>query len=313
MNEKRWTIGELAKSGAEVLAKRNLDSPRLDSDLLLAHVLGMARLDLFARFDMPVDDELRAQFRALIKRRLNAEPIAYILGVREFLDLTFEVGPGVLIPRPETEHVVHAGATFLDKKANPKILEIGVGSGCIALSLLHAYPQASALAFDVSPVAVDYTTKNANKFGLADRIEVVVSDVFSALDSLPSWQCEFDLIISNPPYIRLDEKLELARDVIEFEPHLALFCPDDGLSFHRRIVTEGLSRLAPDGGIVLELASESGASIVAFAQNKLAECQASVLPDYSGHDRVFCLTREKWPEEFSGLHGANRASKEEQG
>ncbi len=313
MKETQWNVGKLAQSGAEVLGKRGFDSPRLESDLLLAEVLGLERLELFTRFDMPVDDESRGAFRALIKRRLANEPIAYILGKRDFLDLTFSVGPGVLIPRPETEHVVHASQTFLDGVSHPRFLEVGVGSGCITLSLLHHNPHATALALDISEAALACTLKNAEALGLADRLTCLQSDVFKGISEDSPWLKSLDLIVSNPPYIRQDEKESLAKDVRDYEPGEALFCPEDGLAFHRMILRKGPAFLKDSGGIVLELACGTGKQLLQFAQTTWSAARHQVLPDYSGLDRVSCHTKSAWPEGFSSLHGAQVTSEEEPG
>ncbi len=313
MNDKRWTTVELAKSGAEVLCKRGFESPRLESDLLLAHVLGVERLELYTRFDMPIDDRQRGVFRDFIKRRLRHEPVAYILGEKDFLDLTFKVAPGILIPRPETEHVVQAGSTFLSGIEHPRFIEVGVGSGCISLSLLHKHPEAVALGFDISEKALDCALENARHLGLADRFICAKSDVFSALPAQPAWGQGIDLIISNPPYIRRDEMTDLPRDVADFEPPEALFCPEDGLSFHRRILSEGRGLLTEKGGIVLELADGTGAKLAKYAAELSADALNAYLPDYAGLDRVFCHTKNVWPERFSGLHRVSASSEEESG
>ena len=304
----RWTLGRLAQSAADVLTRAGVEQARLDADILLAAAMEMERLELYTRFDMPVDDLRRARFRRFIERRLNREPVAYIVGHRAFLDHVFEVGPGVLIPRPETEHVVEAGAVFLEGKTAPRLIEVGVGSGCIVISLLKRFPQARALGLDVSPRALDYARRNAEALDCLDRLELKESDVFSALEADSPWRSKVDLVVSNPPYVRRDETGELASEVIDHEPHEALFCTGDGTKLHRRILSEGLEFMAEEGGLVFELGAGSGAGLRAWAEETLAGLVSRVLPDYAGHDRVFCATLRPWPENFFALHGASATS-----
>ncbi|QEL14346.1 peptide chain release factor N(5)-glutamine methyltransferase [Limnoglobus roseus] len=249
MAETAWTIKALLQWTTEHFTKKGLDSPRLDAELLLAHVLNCKRIDLIVRYDeLPTDAEKTA-FRELVKKRLDRCPTAYLVGVREFYLLPFEVTPAVLIPRPDTETLVDAAIDFLKKRPTPTALDVGTGSGCVAVSLANAVKAATVTAADVSPDALAVAKRNAKRNGVADRVQFLNGNLFSPLSAGTS----FDLIVSNPPYIPPVEIETLMPEVKDHEPRIALDGGTDGLAFYRRLSAESGRWLKPGGGLMVEI------------------------------------------------------------
>ncbi|MCA9320743.1 MAG: peptide chain release factor N(5)-glutamine methyltransferase [Planctomycetes bacterium] len=292
MDARRWTVTELATTTAGLFRDRGIENARLDADLLLAEVLGWARIDLYTRFDMPVEDDDRARYREFVRRRLRREPLAYILGRRAFLDHDFLVGPGVLIPRPETEDLVLTADRLLEGRPPARILEIGVGSGCILLSLLARRADASGVGIDLSTEALEWARKNRSAMGLDERAQLEPGDLFACRALEAGGEASFDLIVSNPPYITEAERDDLMPDVRDFEPAAALFDRDpSGLGFHRRILEEGRAYLKPDGAFVFELPGRGGDDLVRHLASTQPALQPSVRQDLAGLDRVFVASR----------------------
>jgi release factor glutamine methyltransferase len=220
---------------------------RLEAQLLLAHVLGCSRVQLYTGFDKPLADHELAGYRELIKRRLDGEPVAYLLGEHEFWALPFYVDRNVLVPRPDTETVVEvARDTRADRAAPCRVLDLCTGSGAIAIALARELPGASVVATDVSPEAAAIARRNAERNGGADRVDVRVGDLFA-----PVGGERFDLITSNPPYVATRTIDTLAPEVRR-EPRVALDGGDDGLAFIDRICAAAAGHLAPGGALVVE-------------------------------------------------------------
>jgi release factor glutamine methyltransferase len=246
-----WTVGRLLTWTTDYLKKSGADSPRLDAEVLLAEARGCQRIELYTSFEEVVDDAVRAKFRELVKRRAEGMPVAYLVGRKEFYSLSFRVTPDVLIPRPETEHVVITVLDLLKGKASPGIVDVGTGSGCIAVTLAKHLPTARVTAIDVSAGALAIARENATTHGVADRITFVESDLLANLprgDSL-------DVIVSNPPYVTEAEWTELPTELRDFEPKLALVGGATGLEITRRLVPQAAERLKPGGWLVLEIHS----------------------------------------------------------
>jgi release factor glutamine methyltransferase len=245
----RWTTQHFAAKG--------IDTARLDAELLLAFALGVDRLRLYLDFEKPVLDEERARFRALVRRRGEERvPVAYLTGVREFWSLSLAVTPDVLIPRPDTETLVEAVVARLARRAAPlAVLDLGTGSGAIALALAKEWPEAQVTATDLSDAALAVARKNAETLGLADRVRFASGDGFAAVAE----EC-FDVIVSNPPYVPEADAAGLAPE-LGHEPALALFAPGDGSALLRRIAREAPARLAPGGLLALELAPAQAADV----------------------------------------------------
>lgn len=248
------TLSEWLRQATAALAEAGIESPALESQVLAAHVLQVDRTQVLVHGEWLVPAELDA----LLERRLGREPLAYLTGVREFFGLRFIVGPGVLIPRQETETLVEA-ALELDLMAPAKVLDIGTGSGCVAISIAFERPDWQVSAVDVSAAAAGYATRNAEALGT--HLEVIEGDVFSGV--LASRR--FDLIVSNPPYVGTGDPLP--PEIQLHEPPQALYAGDDGLDFYQRLAREGLAWLEPGGWMLLEVGdSQADAVQHLFAQ-----------------------------------------------
>jgi release factor glutamine methyltransferase len=246
-----WTVGRLLTWTADYLKKHQSESPRLDAEVLLAEARGCQRIQLYTAFEEVVDDDTRARFREFVKRRAEGMPVAYIVGRKEFYSLNFRVTPDVLIPRPETEHAVIAVLDLLKTSglATPQIVDVGTGSGCIAVTLAKHAPQTQVTAVDQSAAALAIAAENAAAHQVSDRVTFVESDLLSAL---PADQ-RFDIIVSNPPYVTEAEWAELMPGVRDFEPRMALVGGPTGLEITTRLVNQALERLTPGGWLVLEI------------------------------------------------------------
>ena len=231
------------------------DSPRLDAELLAAHALGCTReAMLLARLDDPVP----ATFGALVERRLTHEPVAYITGSRAFWTIDLLVGPGVLVPRADSETLIDAAVDHFAGRAPQRILDLGTGPGTLLLAALDEWPQATGLGVDASEVALDYARRNGEALGMAQRVAWRQGDWTAGIDG------RFDLILANPPYIGTDEPLP--RQVVGHEPAAALFAGRDGLDDYRRIVPELPRLLAPDGIAAIEIGYEQGDAVMALVR-----------------------------------------------
>jgi release factor glutamine methyltransferase len=255
--ERTWTVLELLTWTKQHFAAKGIESPRLDAELLLAHALGCDRLRLYVEFEKPVTPEERARFRALVKRRAEERvPVAYLTGVREFWSLPLAVTPDVLIPRPDTETLIEAVLARLpDRRAPLAILDLGTGSGAIALALAKELPRAALTASDVSAAALAVARKNAEALGLAERVRFALGDGFAAVAGE-----RFDAIVSNPPYVARADAGGLAPE-LRHEPALALFADGEGTALIRRIAAEAGAHLRPGGLLALELAPTQAADV----------------------------------------------------
>ena len=251
--QEMWTILRILNWTKAYFEDKGIESPRLDAELLLCAVLGMRRIDLYTHFDQPLEKEELAAYRGYVLRRAKREPVAYILGEKGFLDYTFAVTADTLIPRPETELLVEK-ILAVTADGPLDILELGVGSGAILISLLLKRKEAQGLGVDISEGAVAVARKNAKNLGVTDRSEIIVSDLF---EKVPEGR-KFDLIVSNPPYI---PKRDLALSPSAEEPIGALDRQrEDGLDFYHRIVREGMAYLKEDGLFAFEVGIGEGAA-----------------------------------------------------
>lgn len=246
-----------AKTALETASNRltgRVENPSLEAELLLAHSLGKTRSHLRAWPEKPLSNEEQDAFEALLFRRLAGEPIAYLTGEREFWSLSLRVGPGVLIPRPETEQLVECALHHLPQDKEVRIADLGTGSGAIALALATERPQARIIATDNSSIALAMAQDNAKRLGLT-RVEFLMSDWLKALENQ-----RFDLIVSNPPYIPEDDPHLLSGD-LPAEPRSALSSGPDGLDDIHHIVANALQRLNPGGWLLLEHGFDQGAAV----------------------------------------------------
>ncbi len=254
-NQADWTISRLLSWTAEYLERVGVDDARLSAEVLLAHAAACRRIDLYARFDQGMGAEATAKFRELVKRAAGHEPIAYLVGQKEFFSLPFTVTSDVLIPRSETELLVECVIDHCVKRGltEPKLLDLGTGSGCIAIAVATQNVGARVVATDVSPAALEVARGNAERHEVADRVTLVEADGLSLPgESVPDGG--FDVLMSNPPYIAVDEVAGLDANVRDHEPRVALTDGGDGLSFYRMLAEGGRAVLADGGVVVVEVA-----------------------------------------------------------
>lgn len=286
-----WTIGRLLAWTRGFLESRGVEDARLSAEILLAHALGCQRIQLYARFEESPNDEKRTAFRELVKAAADHTPIAYLVGHKEFYSLDFLVTPDVLIPRPETELLVERAIDWC--RAHPAerhdILDIGTGSGCIAISVARRIKTAHVVATDISDAALAVAQKNAAKHGLADRIRLVKADLLDLpADAIPKGGC--DIIISNPPYVAETDRESLPENVRRHEPALALFAGQDGLSLYRRIAA-GIGRVLRPGGILLlEVGHNQADSVVDIFAKESGMTLLGLHRDLAAIDRTLELT-----------------------
>jgi release factor glutamine methyltransferase len=280
-----WTIGRLLTWTTEFLKSQKIESPRLDAELLLASSRGCARIELYTAFDQLATVETRNLFRDLVRRRVAGTPVAYLVGVKEFFSLRFEVTPDVLIPRPETELLV---VTLLDRIADGgqdtrvTVADVGTGSGAIAVAVAKQSARCHVTAIDVSPPALAVAAGNARQHGVAERIEWVESDLFAML---PSDQV-FDFVASNPPYVAEAEFAELAKEIRDYEPRRALVAGPRGTEVFARLIPASLSRLRDGGGLLLEIAPHQQESVCQMIDQCGGFATPQVIKDLAGHPRV---------------------------
>ncbi len=330
------------------MSNAGIESARLDAEVLLCHVLGIEKAELYVHLDAAIGGEREAQYRKLLSRRAQREPIAYITGRKEFWSLEFLVTPDALIPRPETELLVELAlerATGLpiefgvkggwwllrsnpphpslspvvggeDKREGAKesgtvvcfngkspvrILELGTGSGAIAVSLATQLPRAEICAVDISAPAIDVARLNARRHGVEERIEFLCGDLFEpAADN----RNNFDLIVSNPPYVRRGDLASLAPEVREWEPITALDGGSDGRDFYRRIIPEVHDFLSDEGHVLLEIGDDMAEAVTQLFASAGRYQSVSVRRDYAGKDRVITATLK--PPRARAQKGTNR-------
>ncbi|MHB8859757.1 MAG: peptide chain release factor N(5)-glutamine methyltransferase [Thermoleophilia bacterium] len=279
------TISSLLGKTAAWLKEKGSTTSRLDAELLLAEVLGLNRVDLYVKFDQPLNPAEVDRYRELVRRRGEGEPVAYILGRAYFHNLSLRVDRHVLVPRPETEHVVEAALNFLiegEWPRPPAVLDLGTGSGAIAIAIAAGYPDAGIIAADASPEALELAGENARIAGLSARLRLVQSDMFDSLDPLET----FDAIVCNPPYISAEEWDQLPRDVRDFEPREALYGGPDGLHYYRQLAGQAPQFLKPRGALVLEIGSTQAGAVSELLAATGRFGAIGVTQDYSGLDRV---------------------------
>ncbi len=289
--EKPWTVRSVLQWTTDFFAQHDLASARLDAEVLLAHVLEQDRLALYLHYEDKVPGSALQAYKQLIRRRVNREPIAYITGMREFYSISFAVEPSVLIPRPETEHLVEyvlehvkgdAGTTGQEAL---RLLEIGTGSGNLCIALAKHLPQAQIVSLDVSFSAIAVAMKNLRGHpDCSERIRLVQGDL---LEGLHPERARFHLIVSNPPYVPNESWDDLAPEVREYEPRVALDGGRRGTEILHRILHSAARFLLPDGALVVEIGEDQAEAMAGMAEETGHYRQSRVLEDYAGKPRVF--------------------------
>jgi release factor glutamine methyltransferase len=277
-----WTLGRLLDWTAKHLAEKGSEFPRLDAEVLLAHAQGCRRIELYTRYAEEAEEEVRARFRDLIRRRVEGCPVAYLVGRKEFFSLELEVGPAVLIPRPDTETLVMEALALAKEIESPTIVDVGAGSGAIAIAIAKNCPKAKVTAIDKSADALAVAQRNAAKHGVAERISFLEGDLLSALPA----DASFDVIASNPPYIATEDWEKLPIGVRQYEPKLALDGGAGGYLVIERLLAQTLGHLRPGGHILFEIGAPQEDTVRAMVGKYVEFELAPTIKDFSGHPRV---------------------------
>lgn len=277
--------GRLARAEAELSAGPHADRARRDAETLLLHLIGRNRAWLLAHLDDDFAGCTAIGYEGLLRRRLAGEPIQYITGETEFFGLPFHVTPDVLIPRPETEHLVERTMALAGPFAQPRIVDIGTGSGAVAVALAHALHTAQITAIDLSEAALAVARENAERNGVLSRINFISGDLLAPIETQ-----RFDLIVSNPPYVAARDRATLSVEVRDYEPALALFAGDDGLEVYRRLIPAARAALAPGGHIALEIGHGQAEALGALLSAE-GFARIEFTPDLQGIPRVVTAQR----------------------
>lgn len=280
MSSEIWTIKRLLDWCVNYFTQKQISSPRLDAELLLAHTLGIQRLDLYLKFDQPVSPQELQVFKSLLKRRGEDEPAAYILGFKEFWSKKFLVTPDVLIPRPDTEILIEVILQENTQHHFSQAIEIGVGSGAISIILATEIESLHITGIDISPTAIAIAKQNAECHHTNERVLFIQEDFFNFVP-----QQKFDLIVSNPPYVTKKEMQKLPNTVKKYEPSLALDGGEDGLNFYRKIGPFSFEFLTDNGCVFLEIGETQAEQVVNILKNA-GLTDIRVKKDYAGQDRV---------------------------
>jgi release factor glutamine methyltransferase len=280
-----WTVGRLLTWTTDYLKRQGSDSPRLDAEVLLAKARDCQRIELYTAFNELVADEIRTAFRELVKRRAGGEPVAYLVGYREFYSLAFEVTPDVLIPRPETEDLVLRVVDLCKTRSAdelPRIADVGTGSGAIAVSGARHVPGSRWTAIDISPAALEVARRNAARHQVADRIEFLEGDL---LASLPS-EAQFDIVVSNPPYVSRSEWEALKTDVRDHEPYQALVAGETGAEVIARLIPQAADHLRLGGWLLIEISPMIETAVAQLLQADARFESPAIHKDTAHHPRI---------------------------
>ncbi len=289
MPSKKWTILEVLRWTTNYFKEKDIPHARVEAEVVLAHALGLRRIDLYLMYDKPLSREELATCRKFIKRRANREPSQYITGHREFWSLDFEVNPDVLIPRPETEILVEKAINCIRERSYRSMIDIGTGSGIIAVSIAHEIDEIDIVATDISPGALFVARKNARKHNVLHKIRFAAMDLFQAIKKAEL----FDVIVSNPPYVATEDYNRLEPEIRVYEPPIALIGGKDGLDVVKNIIRDGLPRLKPGGMMFIEIGYGQADKIRTFTENFKELKSINIVKDYSGINRVVCIEKNE--------------------
>jgi len=292
---KAWTIRDLLNVTSDYLKRKDIEAPRLNAEVLLAHLLGLSRVQLYLRFDQPLNEQEVSRYRVLIKRRLNREPTQYITGWQEFWSLDFEVGPAVLIPRPESELLVEKALSLYREGRIPqtdklRLLDLCTGCGALAVALAREIPDAAVWATDISEEALAIARRNAAKHNVAGRMEFMTGNL---CEPSLARNLTFDLIVSNPPYIRSDDFDDLPPEVRMHEPRLALDGGKEGMVYIERILRIGPDCLRPGGWVLVEMDPEQTSNALELIKETGQYEEWERAEDYSHRYRVVVARRRR--------------------
>ncbi len=285
-----WTIKRLLEWTADYFKKQGRDAPRLAAEVLLAEALDCQRIDLYAQFDQIPGEPQLARYRDWVRRHAQGEPVAYLVGHRDFYSMRFEVTPDVLIPRPETEELVLMALDEIKSWPNRRglVLDLGTGSGCIAVTLANQVPELSVVAVDVSPAALSVARRNAATHGVESRIQFVESDWFANLP--PGWR--FPLIVSNPPYVGVDDDA-LDPHVRQYEPQIALFGGQRGAEPSQRLIDKSVAWLTPGGLLLMETSPMLAQELLSYAESADRYAACHLRQDLAKKPRILVCRAHK--------------------
>ncbi len=274
--ERPTTVLEVLQSTTAYFKKRSIDNPRLNAELLLAHIIRRKRIELYLEFERALDENELAPLRELVRRRAEGEPLQHLLGTVEFCGLTFLCDRRALVPRPETEELVELVESKIENRKS-KIVDVGTGSGVIALSLAKKFPEAHIFAVDVSEDALSLAQENAARLGLTNRVQFRKNDLLENLDE------RFDLIVANLPYIAMQDRHTLSKEVLR-DPEVALFAGESGQELIRKLIEQAQVHLMPSGLLALEIGIGQAGSLSEFlAEKNYRDIESK--SDYSGTTR----------------------------
>lgn len=289
---KRVTVREALQQGSELLSRMGVESARLDAELLLSKVLLARREEIYLNLNMPLRSDAKNLYHSMLQRRAKREPIAYITGQREFWSLDFFVTPDVLVPRPETELLIEIASGLMESPevsdSKLRILDLGTGSGAIAVSLAKESDHVEVWATDLSHGALKVAEANAARHVVRQKIHFLQGDLFEPVKELED---SFDLIVSNPPYVRQSEMKDLPPDVRDWEPKLALDGGSDGLDLYRRIIGQGHAYLRDGGFMLLEIGASMGNEVSQLFGKIGSYAQIALYPDHAGRNRVVAASK----------------------
>jgi len=276
------TILEAINLSAEYLNGKGIESARTNAEILLAFILGCKRLDLYLAFERPMNENETIQYRSLLKRRASFEPLQYITGSVEFYGLIFKVNKNVLIPRPETEILVEKILTDIEGKENITLLDIGCGSGCIGISLAAKLPGSKIICTEVNEDAINLAKENSVINKVEDKMKFLIHNILcNELEMFP----EFNIIVSNPPYVSLDEYKTLQKEIVNYEPENAVTDGKDGFTFFRAITAKAKSKLRKNGRLYFEVGEGQYQKVSEIMKDNSFE-NISVVKDYQNINRI---------------------------
>jgi release factor glutamine methyltransferase len=286
-----WTIQKLLNWVTQHFTQKDIDSPRLSAELLLSHVLGLKRIELYTQFDKPVGKEHLDRLRDLIKRAAEHEPVAYLTGRTEFYSLELNVTPDCMIPRPETELLAERAIEFLRARTGTQsVCDLCTGCGCIAVAIAKNYGDCRIIATDICSSALGIAAQNIDKYGLQERVTLLCGDLFEPI--VPQLDVSrFDLIVCNPPYVSALEFEKLEKNVKDYEPRLALYAGQDGLDVYRRICEKVADFLKPDAALMLEIGYAQGQAVKELLEATGIFAEIKVEKDFHNNDRIVTATK----------------------
>jgi release factor glutamine methyltransferase len=308
-SDEQWTIGRLISWTADYLKRCGSQSPRLDAEVLLAHARGCQRIELYTAFTDQPSEQVRAAFREMVRQRAAGMPVAYLVGYKEFYSMTFEVTQDVLIPRPETEHLVvealdRARELLAERRSDNEIapidiVDVGTGSGAVAIAVATHLPESQFRAVDLSPSALEVAKRNAARHGLDEsRIRWVQGDLLAWCQPAE----RFDMVVSNPPYVSPEEFEQLPAEVSRFEPRLALLAEPDGGAVIKRLIDQSSMHVRPGGWLIFEFSPMLEKVLPQLISKPERWNEPRVIKDSAGLARVVAIRRSQdEASEKSGL------------